>query len=263
MRAMKLPQLVIPDSLDFAVGLYTSRLRSALRVSVQASAFLTAYLAWPNDEQKRNSWVATILARSLKEKKSESGSIFESLGGLKAVAEPAFDSLAGELRVIQSKWTPVADVFLRIVDMADDDRIRLRGGASISKAIALCEYEKEGRSHAQLYRLWKQFHEVAHLIAAGAIIAGGVTQGGSDRSIFSAVWYSPDAVLGIAAGFEQFGLSLALHGRTASVLPANTTWRLPAHCCPSVSFLVKRRLSDSQIDFLNARRATKAHISKP
>ena len=263
MRVMNLPELNVPDSLDFAIGIYASRLRAALHVPLEAAPFLIAYLAWPNDEQKRNSWGATIIARSQNEERSDLGSIFESLGGLKSVAEPAFDALTNELTAILTKWTPVADIFLRIVDMADDPRLQSRGGPSISKAIDLSDFESEGYSRGHLRRLWAQFHEVAHLLAAGAILAGSVPEGESGRSIFSAAWRAPDALVGIAAGFERFGLSLKPHGVADSVLPSESTWRLPPHCRSDAPFLVRRRLSDSQVEFLNARRATKSHISKP
>jgi hypothetical protein len=265
MRVMNLPGLDAPDSAEAAIAFYKARLQGTFRVPLPSSFMMLAYLAWPNDEQRRNSWMATSLARLPVEQKidpSPALNVLETFGGLKAVSDPAFESLVGELTAIGKKWAPVADVFMRIVDMSRDNRLQLRGGPSISKAIGLCEFENEGRSHAQLYRLWKQFHDVAHLIAAGAYLAGCIPSG-PGRSIFSAIWYAPDAVLGIAAGFEQFGLGLIPHGQRDSVLPAKTTWRLPSSCCPQVPFLIKRQLSDSQVDFLKARLSPKAHISKP
>ena len=221
------------------------------------SRLLVAYLTWPNDEQQRNSWMATNLARTqigLKIDASTPFGVFENFGGLKAVSAPAFELLVSDLTATGKKWAPVADVFMRIVDMSLDGRLQMRGGPSISKAIDLCEYENEGRGRAQLYRLWKQFHDVAHLIAASAYLASSVPSS-LDQSIFSAIWYGPDAVAGIAAGFERFGLGLTPHGQKDSVLAAKTTWRLPSECSPQVPFLVKRQLSDSQVDFLNARRS--------
>jgi hypothetical protein len=158
MRVMNLPGFDVPDSADSAIALYKARLQGNLLVPLLGSHLLLAYLAWPNDERRRNSWMATSLARFPVEKKIDPSSalnVIETFGGLKAVSEPAFDSLSGELVAIGKKWAPVADVFMRIVDMSQDNRLQMRGGPSISKAIGLCEYETEGRSHAQLYRLWK------------------------------------------------------------------------------------------------------------
>jgi hypothetical protein len=261
---MNLPGFDVPDSADSAIALYKARLQGNLLVPLHGSHILLAYLAWPNDEQQRNSWMATNLARLQIDSKIDSSSpvsAFETFGGLKAISDPAFELLVTGLTVIEKKWAPVADIFMRIVDMSQDKRLRMRGGPSISKAIGLCEFDNEGRSHAQLYRLWKQFHDVAHLIAASAYLAACIPSG-TGRSIFSAIWYAPDAVVGIAAGFERFGLSLIPHGQRDSVLPAKTTWRLPPGCLPQAPFVVKRQLSDGQVDFLNERRAPKAYISK-
>jgi hypothetical protein len=263
MRVMNLPDFDVPSSADSAIALYKARLQGNLLVPLAVSHTLLAYLAWPNDERQRYRWMATNLARLQVGPKIDASSplsVVEIFGGLKAVADPAFELLVGDLTAIGKKWAPVADVLMRIVDMSRDDRLQLRGGPSISKAIGLCEYE--GRSHAQLYRLWKQFHDVAHLIAAGAYLAGCIPSG-AGRSILSAIWYAPDAVLGIAAGFEQFGLGLTPHGQQDSVLSARTTWRVPPECCPQVPFLIRRRLSDGQVDFLNRRLSPKAYVEKP
>src|SRR4051812_38141026 len=142
--------------------------------------------------------------------------------------------------------------------MADDPRLQSRGGPSISKAIDLCDYENEGYSRGHLRRLWGQFREVAHLLAAGAILAGSVPEDGSAQSIFSSTWLEPDAVAAIAAGFQVFGLNVRPHGWKGAVLPPDTVWRLPPECFPPAPFLVKRRLSETQVDFLNERRITKS-----
>jgi hypothetical protein len=265
---MFLPKLRVPETAEDAIGLYKSRLRGSLLPPLTASYSLLAYMAWPNNDLRRDGWVATNIARSNDAERSENlsdPSPLDSFDGLTAVANIALDAMASELTAIQAKWPPVGDVLMRIVDMSNDTRLTLRGGPSISKAIALNEYEQPGRSQAQSYRLWSQFHEVAHLIAAGAFLADSVSESdeSSIQSIFSAVWYAPDAVLAVATGLEQFGLDLVPHGQANSVLPLNTTWRVPNHCRPDQPFLVKRLLSDDQVDFLNARRVPKAHISKP
>jgi hypothetical protein len=266
-RVMFLPELRVPNSADAAIGLYKSRLQGALRPPLTASQLLLGYMAWPNNDVRRDGWVATNIARSNLGQQSGQPAdppLFESFGGLSSVAHVALDGLADEMATIQQKWPPVGDILMRILDMWKDDRVTLRGGPSISKAIALNEYEQPGRSHAQSYRLWKQFRDVAHLIAAGAFLAGSIPEDNeAARSIFSAVWYAPDSVLAIAAGFEQFGLDLTPHGRTGSVLPPNMTWRVPPCCRPDRPFVVKRQLSDIQVNFLNERRAPKAHLSKP
>jgi|SRR4051794_9184786 hypothetical protein len=266
MRTMNLPQLHVYDTLDLAVQIYRSRVRGGLSIPLECSPFLIAYMAWPNDEQKRNSWIASIIGRSWSRQQTAvepACAILSTFGGLAAISDPVLEVLVSELLEIQKAWEPVADLFLRIVDMTDDPRLKSRAGASISKAISLCENDKEGRSPAQLYRLWKRFHDVAHLIAAGAILASNAPEGEASRSIFSAVWHAPDVVVSIGAGFEIFGLSQKSHGRTDPVLSADTVWHLPPSGCPQEPFLVKRLLSEEQVDFLNARRSAKRYLSKP
>ena len=57
------------------------------------------------------------------------------------------------------------------VDMAFDERIALRRGASVSKAVDLCELERGLPGHSQLRGAWSEFRDVAHLLAAGAYLA--------------------------------------------------------------------------------------------
>jgi hypothetical protein len=266
MRTMHLPKLYVYDTLDLAVQVYRSRVRGALSIPLDCSAYLIAYMAWPNDEQRRNSWMATVIGRSWTRHQTGAGTdfaVFGSFGGLAAISDPILETFVAELLEIEKTWQPVADVFLRIVDMTGDHRLKSRSGASISKAISLCESEKHGRSQAQSYRLWRKFHDVAHVIAAGAILASNAPEGESSRSILSAVWHAPDALVSIGAGFEVFGLSQTPHGRTDPVLSPATIWHLPPDGCPREPFLVKRILSDGQVDFLNARRSTKPYVSKP
>jgi hypothetical protein len=264
-RIMLLPKLRVPDTADSAIGLYKSRLQGSLIPPLAASCSLLAYMAWPNDDLRRDGWMATNVARLKSRRSDRSGgqTLLANFGGLGAVADISLDAMADEVAAIEKKWPSVGDILMRVVDMENDDRLKLLGGPSISKAIALNEYEQQGLSQAQSYRQWQQFREVAHLIAAGAFLADSASEvNAAARSIFSAIWYAPDAVLAVATGFEQFGLNLKPHGQTSSVLPPNTTWRVPNHCRPERPFLLKRRLSAIQVDFLNDRRAPKRHISK-
>jgi hypothetical protein len=68
-------------------------------------------------------------------------------------------------------WLLVSDIMHVIADMAYDNRVTLRGGASIAKAIDLCENERVMPGHSQLRNAWSEFRDVAHLIAAGAHLA--------------------------------------------------------------------------------------------
>ena len=76
------------------------------------------------------------------------------------------------------KWAPVADVFLCFVDMSEDPRLPPRRGPNIATAIDLSDQEHEGHSRGHLRRLWAEFHDVAHLIAAGANFSWQAFHGG-------------------------------------------------------------------------------------
>jgi hypothetical protein len=255
-REMHLPNAMVPDSLESAVQLHSSRAKGALLVPLEFSFLLTAYVAWPEQESKRNSWVAALTAQATiahQNKTDTSSSVFELFGGTASLLQPALAALEADYLACEQKMTPVADIFLRLVDMHYEPKIKLRGGTSVAKAIGLCELDADGKSHAVLYRCWRDFKNVSHLIAAAAVIANKC-----QVRLFSAIWFAPDAVCAIAAGYQQFALSVTAHSRPDPLLSGHTIWRVPSHCHPAPPFLTYRRLSDDQIEFLNRRRAKNA-----
>ena len=64
MRIMHLPAIPIAaQSREECIELYVERLSAKEAFRSDASVLLTAYLAWPNDEERRNSFVVTSLAQ--------------------------------------------------------------------------------------------------------------------------------------------------------------------------------------------------------
>jgi hypothetical protein len=275
---MNLPQLPGgPGSVDKCVSLYLNRLPADDALWPRASLLLTAYMAWPGDEPKRDSFVATYLARFIQNSAAETSRdmsaanvptsqdwiAFENFGGLGAVAKPAFDHLSEEIAQLQRRWLLVADIFQLIVDMAFDDRIALRRGSSISKAIELCEIERTMPGHSQLRKAWSDFRDVAHLIAAGAHLAHeGIANATAAReaSILKAVWIAPDAVLALAAGLQEFGLQPKAVRKESPILRHDKLWRVPPEHLPNKPFVVFRRLTEKQLEYLRTRRASKKYI---
>jgi hypothetical protein len=100
-RNMNLPDCAVqPNSLDECVNLYSERLPADSALWPHVSLLLTAYIAWPNDEARRDSFVATYLARSEASAQTAPKGMpteprekiaFESFGGVGAVAKPAFN----------------------------------------------------------------------------------------------------------------------------------------------------------------------------
>jgi hypothetical protein len=178
---------------------------------------------------------------------------------LETVSLEALRSVGSRLDNEMKGWAPVADVMQMLVDLSSPD-LSLSAGPSISKAIELCADDFNGLSQSQIRKRWRQFRDVAHLLAAGALLACEVPEAG--RSIFAAAWYAPDSVLAIAAGLEQFGLGSIPHGQAEPFLPPATTWRLPPHCIPSEPWLRRRALSERQKNVLATYKAQKPYIRK-
>jgi hypothetical protein len=277
MRVMNLPKLPLgPSSFEDCVQLYLSRLHADDAPWPHVSLLLTAYMAWPNDGPQRNSWNAIYLARFIqnsggdiagarpaaKASKSRHWVTFEKFGGLGAVAKPAFDHMAEEIAQVQRRWLLVADIFQMIVDMAHEDRIALGRGPSISKAIELCEIERTMPGHSQLRKAWSDFRDVAHLIAASARLAheGLAKAAAHEASILKAIWIAPDAVVALAAGFQESGLQPKAVRNESPNLRPDKVWRIPPRLVPKKPFVVFRRLTEEQLRHLSTRRAPKKYI---
>jgi hypothetical protein len=271
MRIMNLPKLPAqPNSAEECIRIYLERSAADNSPLPHISVLLTAYLAWPDNEDRRDSFVATCLARLgvPSERRSEdprvdSDATFEMFGGMNAVASAALDQLSAEIGQVQRRWLWVADIFQLIVDMAHDDRAVLRGGSSISKAIDLCECEQPLPGHSQLRAAWSEFRDVAHLLVAGAYLAHeGMARAATadEGSILKAIWMAPDAVLALGYGPQEFGLEPKAIQKGAPILDREGLWRLADSHKPVKPFIVHRRLSETQLAFLNTRRAPKEYI---
>ena len=164
----------------------------------------------------------------------------------------AFGHLMNEIAKLQRRWLLVSDIMHVIADMAYDNRVALRGGPSIAKAIDLCENERVMPGHSQLRKAWSEFRDVAHLIAAGAHLAHqGLTEctKAHEASILNAVWVAPDAVLALAAGFQEFGVQPKTVKKEAAILRVDKLWRIPTPLMPQKPFVAYRRLTDEQLAF--------------
>lgn len=270
---MNLPELPAqPNSLEECVNVYLERLPAGNALWPHVSLLLTAYVAWPNDEARRESFLATYLARSEASVRTVAKGVpaetsekiaFEKFGGVGAVLRPAFEHLTEEIAQVQRRWLLVADIFQTIVDIAHDDQIDLRRRSSISKAIDLCENEGGLPGHSQLRRAWSDFRDVAHLIAASAYLAhSGLADAASasEASILKAIWIAPDTVLALAAGLQDFGLQAKSVRKETPILRPDNLWRIPAGLAPEKGFIVFRRLTEAQLAFLGTRRASKKYL---
>ena len=119
MRIVNLPNIRTQlSSADECARIYLERLGGDDAPWPHVSLLLIAYIAWPNNEDRRDSFVASWLARlaGLSEKRanepvlaSPADVTFEMFGGLNAIANAALDQLLGEIGQVQRRWLLVAD----------------------------------------------------------------------------------------------------------------------------------------------------------
>jgi hypothetical protein len=280
MRAMNLPLLPpAPASPQEWTDLFLSRLDRGSVPFPDASHLLVAYAAWPNDRELRDHFMATNIglavahlerrlvltastATPLTEGENLSGRTpLELFGGWEAVAETALSAVGDRLNKVQDQWPKAADIFHMIVDIANEKRVEVRGGPSISKAIDLLEDAKELPGQSQLRVAWSRFRDVAHVLTAGAYLAHCALERGDKRaqSILSAMLFVPDVVLLLAGAFQQFGLATTPHGQKTPILNPATLWRVPESHLPENLPLPVRTLTSRHIELLQERRAPKKY----
>src|SRR5262245_33222610 len=112
---------------------------------------LVGYMAWPSDPIMRERWLEA-------HQRSE---------------QSALNELMQRLKIIQQHWARVADIVHRHYDLVHGQHLERRGGASVSKAIALIEAEakSKGTGRAKLWEIWKTYKDVGHLVTAVVMVA--------------------------------------------------------------------------------------------
>jgi hypothetical protein len=270
MRGMNLPPLPKPPSdVDGCRTVYLSRVAGAMPFP-KASLLLIAYMAWPNDEEGRNRWMATAIAFFVPGQvptPRPGQDVFELFGGLRAVADSSFSLMMEKLVRIQDRWPRVADVIQMIVDIHHDKRGPIRGGASISKALDVLQSYNALPVKSRLSRDWSDFRDVAHLVAAAAAIAAAGqqrTEQAEAAALLTPVLYVPEAVLALGLSYQRFGLSFRPHVGSDPILSSETLWFIPAGEDTAVLPLTIRRLSDADFEYLsNTRRAAPRRRTTP
>ena len=262
MRVLKLPDLPAAavsgeDWMEVYWERYSANLISWPRVSV----LLMAHLAWPNNEERRNSFIATCLTLfKLANEAPPNSQELAPFGGVAAIAKAAFIPLLGEIMRLQRKWLEVAEIFQLTIDMAFDDHAILRRGPSISKAIDLCELENGLRGHSQLRQSWSEFRDVAHLLAAAAVLdpySLVPAKKAGEACILDPILVAPDIVLALAYDLQAFGLAPKSIHKEQPILRSDKVWQIPSSHAPESPFVIFRDLADNQLAFLSSRRAAK------
>jgi hypothetical protein len=207
---------------------------------------LVGYMGWPNAPEARAAATRTLQDWRL---------------GLAAVPP--------RLRRIQIDWGRVADIVNLHYDLSAGAHQPQRAGASVGKAIELLarQSKTKGVGKANLWKAWKRYKDVAHLIAAATIIAADARERakvkafGDSGLAFDQIQPAliatlmPDFVLSVALFLQDYGLAYVPQARNESMLDPATLWRISSDMKVSPIAPPKRKIGKKGIAILNARRA--------
>ena len=172
-------------------------------------------------------------------------------------------ALHDEIAKIQKRWEDVADLLHLHYDMKTGSHMRRRGGASIRKVIDLkaAQSRSKGRSTASSWRVWTEFKDVAHLVAAAVLLLTEAKmriereRWPTQLSAYRIVMLAPEAVLAVGKFFEQYGLEVEVHGRDDPLFDPETIWRIPDWINVEPVPPPQRKLTRSDLQVLHDRRA--------
>jgi hypothetical protein len=246
---------------------------------------LLAHMAWPNDASRRDLWMAAQIGSQLNPEKRPEGEgasthdaeeapaylpaqnasweYFRLFGGHALLVHFASAALHDEIGKIQKRWGDVADLLHLHYDMTTGSHMRRRGGASIRKVIDLkaAQSRSKGRSTASSWRVWTEFKDVAHLVAAAVLLLAEANlriereRWPAQLSAYRIVMLAPEAVLAVGKFFEQYGLEAEVHGRDDPLFDPKTIWRIPDWINLKPVPPPRRKLTRSDVQVLHYRRA--------
>jgi hypothetical protein len=245
---------------------------------------LLAHMAWPNDVSRRDLWMAAQIGTQLNSEtaSAEEGAAaedavpylsaqnpsfeyFKLFGGHAPLAQFASAALHDEIGRTQIRWGRVADILHLHYDMSTGKHMTRRGGASIRKVIDLIAAQSriKGRSAANLWEIWTEFKDVAHLVTAALLILGDAktraeSEGWDEAvqlSAYRVIMLAPEAVLAVGKSLQVYGLEVEIYGREDRLFDRETLWRIPDWVNVEPLPPPSRKLTKSDILVLNARRA--------
>jgi hypothetical protein len=246
---------------------------------------LLAHMAWPNDASRRDLWMAAQIGSQLNPEDPPEGegastdhpetaplylpaqnaswAYFRLFGGHAPLVHFASAALHDEIAKIQKRWGDVADLLHLHYDMTTGSHMRRRGGASIRKVIDLkaAQSRSKGRSTASSWRVWTEFKDVVHLVAAAVLLLTEAKmriereRWPAQLSAYRIVMLAPEALLAVGKFFEQYGLEVEVHGRDDPLFDPETIWRIPDWINVEPVPPPQRKLTRSDLQVLHDRRA--------
>jgi hypothetical protein len=243
MRIMNLPSFTGSPVIADPRLLYASRLAFGRTATAPTGMQLLGYMGWPNDLTERKAAIAQI------HEWYEYGEI---------------GPLPPRLRTIQQHWARVADIVHLHHDIAEDGHQEKRGGESVGKAIHLLSKvsERKGTGEAQLWKIWKAYKDVAHIVTASLIISADMRECHNcvplDLTLqhflpFHIAFLMPDLIVGIGKTIEAYGLQERDDAET--LFDGETIWRIPADIGVTPLPLPSRALRPVDLKILRDRRA--------
>lgn len=247
MRVMDIPSFPRPIKILDLETLFSARLNETVVMWPRQAIPLLGYMRHPNDEAERHGFVSLLRSWPNYER-------------------PGQPPVPERLSRIQGNWLRVADIFHLYCDLVDGQHQERRGGPSIGKTISLAaaKTESRGTGEANLWKLWSDYKDVAHLVTAASLVRREVRKrfAGSPPRLnptqflpFQMALLMPDLVLAVALEFERFGRAKGEDPRSEPALDPDTHWRIPNDINVAPLPPPFREIRPQDIKILNERRA--------
>jgi hypothetical protein len=158
MRVLYVPPF--PEKIEIAdlENLIRTRLGSRVMMWSNQATSLLGYMCHPTDEAAR---IALIR-------------ILQGWDDRLELGEKA--PVPAELGRVQADWLRVADIFHHYCDLIAGKHQERRGGPSIGKAITIvsASAKSRGTGEANLWKVWGDYKDVAHLVTSAALVCAEV-----------------------------------------------------------------------------------------
>ena len=181
---------------------------------------------------------------------------------------PGHPPVPDKLSRIQADWLKVADIFHLYCDLIEGKHQERRGGPSIGKAVTLvsANAKNRGTGDANLWKVWRNYKDVAHLVTSAAVICAEVSTrfrnlppgparlSPTQHMPFQLTLLMPDLILAVAKEFETYGLGVS-EARPQPAFDPDTVWRIRADINVVPLPPPMRKLRPQDVVVLNERRA--------
>jgi hypothetical protein len=224
-------------------NLYKTRLKLKVDAWKAVSIPLLGYMAWPNDQSRREAGLEVLKRWMDGEDKNP------------------------DFKLIHKHWSHVADIVNVHYALTKGEHQKSRGGTSVGKVVFLASklIKDRGAKQASLWDNWNTYKDVAPLIGATIAICLDVQTrnrqkplglgGFQDLLPTRMVCLVPDLILGVALTYQKYGLSSIAKGGTEPMLDPETVWRIPENINVEPVEPPVRKILIDEIAILNARRA--------